>query len=253
MDGRHRRPLRTRRAAGAEILQRPETQFYGDRTYRARDPEGHIWTFGQTVQDHDARGMGQGRRPPHPDDVIARMTPAAFLKLALSLPEAAERSHFGHGDLRVRGKIFATPADREDGEAVLKLTPDQQQMLCEAEPDYLRARPWRLGPQGLDAPGSLPKADAATARSALWMAWRNVAPQDAAEGAPRRLHERPRKPHKPDVDALLAALADPSSPARRGTAGQGPAPRRRTRRLLGLPAPAMSRHLQGAASQRPCR
>jgi hypothetical protein len=23
-------------------------QFYGDRTYRARDPEGHIWTFGVT-------------------------------------------------------------------------------------------------------------------------------------------------------------------------------------------------------------
>ncbi|MDP3738609.1 MAG: VOC family protein [Hyphomonadaceae bacterium] len=38
------------RAAGAEIVVEPDTQFYGDRTYRARDPEGHIWTFGQTVQ-----------------------------------------------------------------------------------------------------------------------------------------------------------------------------------------------------------
>jgi len=38
------------RAAGAEILAEPETQFYGDRTYRCRDPEGHIWTVGQTVQ-----------------------------------------------------------------------------------------------------------------------------------------------------------------------------------------------------------
>jgi uncharacterized glyoxalase superfamily protein PhnB len=38
------------RAAGAEILQAPETQFYGDRTYRAKDPEGHIWTFGVTVR-----------------------------------------------------------------------------------------------------------------------------------------------------------------------------------------------------------
>ncbi|MDZ4759798.1 MAG: VOC family protein [Alphaproteobacteria bacterium] len=37
-------------AAGAEILMRPETQFYGDRTYRARDLEGHMWTFGQTVE-----------------------------------------------------------------------------------------------------------------------------------------------------------------------------------------------------------
>lgn len=38
------------RAHGAEILAEPETQFYGDRTYRARDPEGHIWTFSQTVE-----------------------------------------------------------------------------------------------------------------------------------------------------------------------------------------------------------
>lgn len=39
------------RKAGAVIVQEPETQFYGDRTYRAKDPEGHIWTFGQTVQE----------------------------------------------------------------------------------------------------------------------------------------------------------------------------------------------------------
>jgi uncharacterized glyoxalase superfamily protein PhnB len=38
------------KAAGAEVFQEPATQFYGDRTYRARDPEGHIWTFGQTVK-----------------------------------------------------------------------------------------------------------------------------------------------------------------------------------------------------------
>jgi uncharacterized glyoxalase superfamily protein PhnB len=38
------------RTAGAHILAEPETQFYGDRTYRATDPEGHIWTFGVTVQ-----------------------------------------------------------------------------------------------------------------------------------------------------------------------------------------------------------
>ena len=38
------------RKAGAVILAEPETQFYGDRTYRCRDPEGHIWTISQTVQ-----------------------------------------------------------------------------------------------------------------------------------------------------------------------------------------------------------
>jgi uncharacterized glyoxalase superfamily protein PhnB len=38
------------RAAGFEILMAPQTQFYGDRSYRCRDPEGHIWTIGQTVE-----------------------------------------------------------------------------------------------------------------------------------------------------------------------------------------------------------
>ena len=39
------------KAAGAEIIAEPEMQFYGACTYRARDPEGHMWTFSQAVQD----------------------------------------------------------------------------------------------------------------------------------------------------------------------------------------------------------
>jgi uncharacterized glyoxalase superfamily protein PhnB len=38
------------RAAGAVIMAEPETQFYGARTYRCRDPEGHIWTVSQAVR-----------------------------------------------------------------------------------------------------------------------------------------------------------------------------------------------------------
>ncbi|MDZ7670112.1 MAG: VOC family protein [Gammaproteobacteria bacterium] len=38
-------------APGAEIIAEPETQFYGARTYRCRDPEGHIWTVAQTVSE----------------------------------------------------------------------------------------------------------------------------------------------------------------------------------------------------------
>ena len=38
------------RVAGAVILQEPEDQFYGARTYRAIDLEGHMWTFSQTVR-----------------------------------------------------------------------------------------------------------------------------------------------------------------------------------------------------------
>jgi len=39
------------RAAGAVIVQEPEDQFYGARTYRALDCEGHMWTFSQWVRD----------------------------------------------------------------------------------------------------------------------------------------------------------------------------------------------------------
>jgi hypothetical protein len=103
------------------------------------------------------------------------MTPAAFQKIALALPEAAASSHFDVPDFRVGGKIFAT-AGRIDGKAVLKLTRDQQQMLCEAEPDMFEpvSGGWgRLGWTNL----VLAKTDAKTAKSALWMAWRNTAPK----------------------------------------------------------------------------
>ena len=39
------------RAAGAVIAAEPEDQFYGDRTYRAVDPEGHCWTFSARVRE----------------------------------------------------------------------------------------------------------------------------------------------------------------------------------------------------------
>jgi uncharacterized glyoxalase superfamily protein PhnB len=37
------------RSAGAVIIREPADQFYGDRLYAAVDPEGHQWSFGQTV------------------------------------------------------------------------------------------------------------------------------------------------------------------------------------------------------------
>lgn len=47
------------KAAGANITQEPADQFYGARTYRVLDPEGHVWTFFQNVEVSDevkARG-----------------------------------------------------------------------------------------------------------------------------------------------------------------------------------------------------
>src|SRR5437868_13810478 len=39
------------RAAGAVIAREVEDQFYGDRTYSAIDPEGHVWSFSMHVRD----------------------------------------------------------------------------------------------------------------------------------------------------------------------------------------------------------
>ena len=38
-------------AAGAEIMEPPMDMFWGDRIYRAVDPEGHRWMFQQHVRD----------------------------------------------------------------------------------------------------------------------------------------------------------------------------------------------------------
>ncbi|MFK5980593.1 MAG: glyoxalase [Rhizobiaceae bacterium] len=39
------------RSCGAVIIQEPEYQYYGDCVYRAKDIEGHVWTFSQAIRD----------------------------------------------------------------------------------------------------------------------------------------------------------------------------------------------------------
>jgi uncharacterized glyoxalase superfamily protein PhnB len=47
------------RAAGARIVQEPQDQFYGERTFRVLDPEGHVWNFGQAVAQPTVADMEQ--------------------------------------------------------------------------------------------------------------------------------------------------------------------------------------------------
>ncbi len=56
VDAHHARAV----AAGATIEMAPTDQFYGDRTYRAVDPEGHRWTFAQTVRTLSDDEMSEG-------------------------------------------------------------------------------------------------------------------------------------------------------------------------------------------------
>jgi hypothetical protein len=102
------------------------------------------------------------------------MTPENFRDLALSFPEAEAASHFDSADARVRNKIFASRIDQ--AVAVLKLTPDQQHMLCEAEPTIFTPIKGGWGAKGWTHFHTT-QADEATATSALWMAWRNTAPK----------------------------------------------------------------------------
>jgi len=45
-------------AAGATILRAPETYPYGERQYVAGDPDGHAWTFTESVEDVDPAAWG---------------------------------------------------------------------------------------------------------------------------------------------------------------------------------------------------
>jgi len=102
------------------------------------------------------------------------MTEAEFRRLALALPGAEEKSHFGKADFRVRNKIFASLPDAAAG--VVKLTPELQEMMIAAEPSIFRAVKGGWGRQGWTQI-VLAEADAETLTSALRTAWRNVAPK----------------------------------------------------------------------------
>ena len=45
------------RAAGAKIEREPADQPYGDRVFTCLDPEGHSWSFGQTIELMSAEQM----------------------------------------------------------------------------------------------------------------------------------------------------------------------------------------------------
>jgi hypothetical protein len=107
------------------------------------------------------------------------VTPATFRRLALSLPEASEGAHMGHADFRVRNKIFATLGSPDPGWGMVRLTPEQQQILVEAEPATFRAAAGAWGRRG-STNVRLAAVDAATLESALGMAWRNTAPKSLA-------------------------------------------------------------------------
>ena len=107
------------------------------------------------------------------------MTAEKYRQLALALAETAEGSHMGNVDFRVRGRIFATLHPPRLNRGALKLTIEQQKLLITAEPACFGPAVGAWGRKGWTLV-QLQRANSATVRRALEMAWYNVAPKRLA-------------------------------------------------------------------------
>jgi hypothetical protein len=96
-----------------------------------------------------------------------------FRRAALALPETSEQDHFGKPSFRVGGKIFATlwVVERH---AVLKLSLEDQEMLCADQPTVFTVTPW--GQQGWTRI-ELDQVEAPLFFGLLKGAWKRVAPK----------------------------------------------------------------------------
>lgn len=104
------------------------------------------------------------------------MTAGDFRRIALTMPEAVEGSHFGSADFRVGGKIFATLALEPEGYGVLLLTPEQQAGMVEDEPKIFSPVPGGWGRMGATRV-RLAKVAGDILEGALQTAWRRRAPK----------------------------------------------------------------------------
>jgi len=63
------------------------------------------------------------------------MTPAGFRRMALALDGVVEGAHHAHSDFRVGGRIFATLGYPDDAWGMVKLSPIDQELFIQADPE----------------------------------------------------------------------------------------------------------------------
>lgn len=103
------------------------------------------------------------------------VTAREFRKMALSFPETEARSHMGHPDFRVAGKIFATLGYPDKDSGMVKVTPMEQRMFVEAEPKAFNPCSGAWGRRGATNV-KLSTVKKAVLRRALTAAWELAAP-----------------------------------------------------------------------------
>src|SRR5437763_6238187 len=101
-------------------------------------------------------------------------TPDDFRRIALSLEGAEERSHVGHPDFRVKGKVFATLGYPDAQWGMVALMPEQQEDFIALAPDAFKPANGAWGRQGSTLV-RLEAVDAEVLENALTAAWRRRA------------------------------------------------------------------------------
>jgi hypothetical protein len=104
------------------------------------------------------------------------MTEDEFREMALSLPGAIEASHMNHPDFRVGGRVFATLRYPRRGWGMIALTPDEQLLVVQAEPNVFAPVNGAWGRGGATLV-DLKAARKRSVRTALTAAWRRRAPK----------------------------------------------------------------------------
>jgi hypothetical protein len=101
-------------------------------------------------------------------------SPAHLRKLALSLPETEEKSHFGKADFRVKNKIFAGLTEVA-GRGYVKARPELQALMVSVYGDVFSAATGAWGRSGWTYV-ELNGVDVGALRELVIDAWKLVAP-----------------------------------------------------------------------------
>ena len=123
------------------------------------------------------------------------MTPDEFRMLALSLPGVEEKSHQGHADFRVRGKIFATLGYPDEAHGMVKLSSEEQAKRVSKGHAVFTAAKGAWGEQGSTLV-KLASATEAVALPAIRAAWERLVREETAvkeKQSTRRSIMRPKR------------------------------------------------------------
>jgi hypothetical protein len=96
-----------------------------------------------------------------------------FRRMALSFPNTVEKAHMNHPDFRANGRIFATLHYPDDGWAMVKLPPDQQEAFVQLDSSTFVPVKGAWGRQGATNV-RLKTVKEEALRGALTLAWQKV-------------------------------------------------------------------------------